>query len=162
MHLCQQQSIVFFKWFIIISFMNFSLALKELYIQVALVIYMCVFYKVFFPCLLREFLYRNSVSRFFTNQEIPGILWNLKVITMFIRAQLWFLSRATLIQLTPCRPVSCRCILISFSNRCLHLPSGLLLIVSLRKSLVCVYLHHVYYMPHQSHSVWFDHPNNIW
>lgn len=116
------RALFFFKWFIIISFMNFSLALKELYIQVALVIYMCVFYvikiqkwiqkvnpvftfplhKVFFflPRLLREFLYRNSVSRFFTNQEIPGILWNLKVITMFIRAQLWFLSRATLIQLT--------------------------------------------------------------
>ena len=93
--------------------------------------------KCFFPCLLREFLCGNSVSRFFMNNEIPSILWNLKVITMFIRAQLLFLFRATLIQLTPCHPVSYRCVLISLSNRCLHLPTGLLLCVSV-ESLVCV------------------------
>jgi hypothetical protein len=98
--------------------------------------------KFFFPCLLREFLCGKSVSRFFMNHEIPSILWNLKVITMFIRAQLLFLSRATLIQLTPCHPISYRCILISLSNWCLHLPSGLLLCVSL-EFLVCVCIFHM-------------------
>jgi len=95
-------------------------------------------YEVLFSLSVERILSGNSVNRFFMNQEIPGTLWNLKVVTMFIRAQPLFLSRATLIQLTPCHLLSCRCILISFSNRCLHLRSGLLLCVSLRKSCVCL------------------------
>lgn len=103
--------------------------------------------KFFFPRLLKEFLCGHSVSRFFVDQEIPGILWNLKVITVFIRSQLLFPFRATFIHLTPCHPISCRCILISFSNRCLHLPRGLLLCVSLRKSCVCLSFACVLYAP---------------
>jgi hypothetical protein len=68
--------------------------------------------KFLFPHLSKEFLCGNSVSRFFMNQEIPGILWNLKVISMFVRAQLLFISGATLIQLKPYYAISCICILI--------------------------------------------------
>jgi hypothetical protein len=59
-------------------------------------------------------------------QELPSILWNPKVHTVFTRALYWSLSWSRSIQSIPSHPISLRSILILFTHLRLGLHNGLL------------------------------------
>ena len=102
--------------------------------------------------------YSWEANSFSANQGIPRILWNPKCITTITRAGRLTLSSARSIQpMLPC-PISWAFILILSSHLRLCLPSGLFLSAPpLTKT-----LHAPGHMPRPSHSLWYDHPNNIW
>jgi hypothetical protein len=58
-------------------------------------------------------------------QELPSILWNRRLITVFTRALHWSPSRARPIQSIPSHPISLRSILILSTHPRLGPPSGL-------------------------------------
>jgi hypothetical protein len=94
-------------------------------------------------------------------QEIPCLLWNPKVHYRVHNSPHWPLSWATCIQSTPPHPISLICVLILSSHLRLGLPSALTLRL-FNQNFVCISsLSHACYMPRQSHTPWFDFPNNI-
>ena len=102
-------------------------------------------------------------NRFSANQEIPRILWNLKVHYRIHKClpPVPIPSQFDLVH--PPHPTSWRSILILFSHLRLGLPSGLFPSGFPTKTLYTPLLFpHTCYRSNPSHYSRFDHPKNMW
>jgi hypothetical protein len=98
-------------------------------------------------------------------KKFPASFGIRMFIAVFTRARHLSLSWASWIQSTLSHPRRSRYILLILSSQLrICLPSGLLLSGFPDNTFtgVCSHLPHACHMPHPFHSLWFDHPNNIW
>ena len=96
-------------------------------------------------------------------KKFPAFYKTLRFISTFTIGLHLSLSWVRSIQSTPSQTTFWNYILILFSHLCLGIPGGLFFLTSPHQNSICVSpVFHTSYMPHLSHSSWFDHPNDVW